>query len=169
MRFCTLIIMGISALAIFPKRSAAQERLSLEEAMTMLYSQSKTIRIAEKGLDIGDDLKQMLNSAWYPYINAAGAYINLSEEIKVQESVANLAKPIAEQLQQKEKEVQELRAQLRDLHEQNKQDFEAILTDKQLKKLKQIKTEHKQKFDKHKKHKGHKRPHPCHKPIPIKK
>ena len=98
MRFCTLIIMGISALAIFPKRSAAQERLSLEEAMTMLYSQSKTIRIAEKGIDIAHAQKQMLNSAWYPYINAAGAYINLSEEIKVQESVANLAKPIAEQL-----------------------------------------------------------------------
>lgn len=88
---------------------------------------------------------------------------------QLREKEMEAAKPIVEQLKQKEKEVQELRAQLRDLHVQGKKDFEAILTDKQLKKLEQIKAERKQKFEKHRKHHGHKRPHPCPKPMPIEK
>lgn len=88
---------------------------------------------------------------------------------QLREKQMEAAKPIVEQLKQKEKEVQELRAQLRDLHVQGKKDFEAILTDKQLKKLEQIKAERKQKFEKHRKHHGHKRPHPCPKPMPIEK
>ena len=78
---------------------------------------------------------------------------------QLREKQMEAAKPIVEQLKQKEKEVQELRAQLKNLREQNKKEFEAILTDKQLKKLEQIKAERKQKFEKHRKDHGHKRPH----------
>ncbi|MCM1003955.1 MAG: hypothetical protein NC408_06385 [Candidatus Gastranaerophilales bacterium] len=82
---------------------------------------------------------------------------------QLREKQMEAAKPIVEQLKQKEKEVQELRAQLRDLRVQGKKDFEAILTDKQLKKLEQMKAERKQNFDKHRKHHGHKRPMPIEK------
>lgn len=89
------------------------------------------------------------------------------EQAKVlREKQMEAAKPIFEQLKQKEKEIRELRTQLRDLRKQGKKDFEAILTDKQLKKLEKIKAERKQKFEHHSEHK---RPHPCPKPMPIQK
>lgn len=68
------------------------------------------------------------------------------------------AKPLFEQLKTKEQEAQALREQLRELRVQNKKEFEAILTDKQLKKLNEIKAEHKQKFDQHRRGNFHKRP-----------
>lgn len=88
---------------------------------------------------------------------------------QLREKQMEAAKPIVEQLKQKEKEAQELRSQLRDLRVQGKKDFEAILTDKQLKKLEQIKAERKQKFEQHRKHQNHKRPCPCPKPEPVEK
>lgn len=88
---------------------------------------------------------------------------------QLREKQMEAAKPIVEQLKQKEKEVQELRAQLRDLHKQGKKDFEAILTDKQLKKLEQMKAERKQKFEQHRRHHRPDRPLPCPKPMPVEK
>lgn len=72
------------------------------------------------------------------------------------------AEPLVQQIKQKENEIKELRGQLRDLREQNKKDFEAILTDKQLKKLNELRAERKAKCMKHHKRHGHRpAPQPC--------
>lgn len=90
--------------------------------------------------------------------------LNLSAKQKEQakqlrEKQMEAAKPLFEQLRVKEQEARELRIQLRELRIQGKKDFEAILTDKQLKKLEKIKAERKQEFAK-RPHRGmmHKRP-----------
>ena len=65
-------------------------------------------------------------------------------------------------IERKDKEVLELRQQLREQRIQDKKEFEAILTDKQLKKLEKLKQEHRQEFAKRHKAGMHKRP-----PMPI--
>ncbi len=82
------------------------------------------------------------------------------EQIKqLKQKEMEAAKPLFEQLKTKEAEAMAIRKQLRDLRIQNKKDFEAILTDKQLKKLEKIKAEHREKFAK-RPHRGefHRRP-----------
>ena len=81
------------------------------------------------------------------------------EQVKqLREKEMEAAKPIFEQLKVKDKEVQELRHQLKELRVQGKKDFEAILTDKQLKKLEAIKQERRQEFGKRHRAELHKRP-----------
>ena len=93
--------------------------------------------------------------------------LNLTDKQKEQvkalrEKQMEAAKPIFEQLKQKDKEVLELRQQLREQRIQDKKEFEAILTDKQLKKFEKLKQEHRQEFAKRHKAGMHKRP-----PMPI--
>ncbi len=89
--------------------------------------------------------------------------LNLTDKQKEQakalrEKQMEAVKPIFEQLQAKDKEVLELRNQLRELRIQNKKEFEAILTDKQLKKLETLKQERRQEFAKRHRAGMHKRP-----------
>lgn len=91
--------------------------------------------------------------------------LNLSDKQKEQakqlrEKQMEAAKPIIEALQAKEDEVQALREQLHNLRIEGKKEFEAILTDKQLKKLQEIKAERKDLH--HKRHLHKKRPMPMH-------
>lgn len=71
------------------------------------------------------------------------------------------SKPIFEQIRVKEKEIKELKKELREIRVQSKKDFEAILTNKQLKKLETMKQERKQKFE------GRRRPGMHHKRPPM--
>lgn len=89
--------------------------------------------------------------------------LNLTDKQKeqakaIREKQMEAVKPIFEQLKQKEKEAWELRHQLRELRIQNKKEFEAILTDKQLKKLETLKQERRYGFAKRHKAGMHKRP-----------
>ncbi len=88
--------------------------------------------------------------------------LNLTDKQKEQakqlrEKHMETAKPLFEQLKQKEQESQMLREQLKELRIQNKKEFEAILTDIQLKKLQEIKAERRYKFAQHHRGNFHKR------------
>ena len=77
---------------------------------------------------------------------------------QLREKQMQAAKPLFEELKAKELEAQVLREKLRDLRWEGKKEFEAILTDKQLKKLQELKAERKMKFKKHHRGNFHKRP-----------
>lgn len=77
---------------------------------------------------------------------------------QLREKQMQAAKPLFEELKAKELEAQVLREKLRDLRLEGKKEFEAILTDKQLKKLQELKAERKMKFKKHHRGNFHKRP-----------
>jgi Spy/CpxP family protein refolding chaperone len=91
--------------------------------------------------------------------------LNLTDKQKEQakalrEKQFEAAKPLLDKLRANEEESQALRQQLRDLKRQGKQDFEALLTDKQLKKLEKLKSERKDEFKGP--HRGdHRRPPQC--------
>lgn len=79
-----------------------------------------------------------------------------------------------EKIAQLKKEIQELKGQARELHQQNMKDFEAILTKKQQKELKKMKEEGRKRFEQNRK-KGHKpckckecsKNHPGPRPLPA--
>ena len=84
--------------------STAQNRvqISIEGAIEQLDNSSRTIEIAQKGIEIAKGEKARLNSTWYPNISAAGTYMNMSEKIEVSESLEELAQPILEVIPQLE-------------------------------------------------------------------
>lgn len=77
---------------------------------------------------------------------------------QIREKQMEAAKPLFEELKAKELEAQALRAKLHDLRLEGKKEFEAILTDKQLKKLQEIKAAKKQEFARRHRGEFHKRP-----------
>ena len=104
MRFYRYILLVATAFASIPKEAQSQENLTIGEAMELLNRNSNTIQMANKGVEIARAEKQRLNSTWYPYINASGTYLMMSEEIKVEENIGKLAgdvaAPLAEALPQ---------------------------------------------------------------------
>jgi Spy/CpxP family protein refolding chaperone len=87
--------------------------------------------------------------------------LNLTDKQKEQakalrEKQFETAKPLLDKLRANEEDSQAIKQQLRDLRKQGKQDFEALLTDKQLKKLEKLKSEQKDNFKGH--HGDHRRP-----------
>ena len=79
--------------------------------------------------------------------------LNLSAKQKEQakqlrEKQMEAAKPLFEKLKANEQESREIKDQLHQLREEGKKEFEAILTDKQLKKLEQLRLERKKEFAK---------------------
>lgn len=95
---------AIALQLFFHLNSTAQEKvqISVEEAIEQLNSNSRTIEIAQKGIEIAEGEKAKLNSTWYPYIGAAGTYINMSEKIEVSETLGDLAQPVVEMIPQLE-------------------------------------------------------------------
>ena len=102
MRFHLFTLSAATLLVAVSVQLQAQEELSFEKALEMVKSNSRPIEIAQKGVEIAQAQKQRLNSTWYPHIGAAGTYLNMSEEIKVEESIADIAKPLAEAIPQLE-------------------------------------------------------------------
>ncbi len=79
--------------------------------------------------------------------------LNLSAKQKEQakqlrEKQMETAKPLFEKLKANEQESREIKDQLHQLREDGKKEFEAILTEKQLKKLEQLRLERKKEFAK---------------------
>ena len=67
---------------------------TLEEASQLLLSNSQTIAIADKSLDIAKAEKQKLNSAWYPFITASGGYTHTTKDISVKANAGEVLKPV---------------------------------------------------------------------------
>lgn len=70
---------------------------------------------------------------------------------EIREKAKESSKGIFEQIKTKKAEIKELKNQLKEIRVQSKKDFEAILTEDQLKKLETIRQERKQQFEKAKK------------------
>ncbi len=102
MRFHLFILSAIAVLFATATQAYAQEELSFGNALEMMREKSRHIEIAQKGVEIATAQKQRLNSTWYPHIGAAGAYMNLSEEVRVEENIADIAQPLAQAIPQLE-------------------------------------------------------------------
>ena len=94
-----LTIAFIIALQLFLNLDAKAQnnlQLSIEKAIYQYNATGNAIEIADKGIEIAKGEKARLNSTWYPFLNASGTYINMSEKIEVNESLEELAGPVVE-------------------------------------------------------------------------
>ena len=75
---------SIALLWLLPAFASAQTEamdLSLEQSLTLLQSENKSLRIAGKEVELAKNEHQKLNAFWYPTISAAGAYVRKSMSI----------------------------------------------------------------------------------------
>lgn len=68
--------------------------ISLEEAIQLLYANSKAIKIADKSVEIARSQKQKLNSLWYPYLTATGSYMHFSNDIEAKANAGETLEPL---------------------------------------------------------------------------
>lgn len=67
--------------------------LSLEQSMEMLHKDNKSLKIAGKEIELARNEHQKLNSFWYPTINAAGAFVRMSNPIEVRKPLSQFTDP----------------------------------------------------------------------------
>ena len=82
---CNFTHFSIALLWFLPVFSSAQTEpmdLSLEQSLTLLRSENKSLRIAGKEVELAKNEHQKLNAFWYPTISAAGAYVHMSNPRK---------------------------------------------------------------------------------------
>lgn len=73
----------------------AQE-MSLSNALEIMQQNSNILRQADKTIEIARAEKQKLNSVWYPFVTATGAYVHFSNAIEAKESMQELLNPFKE-------------------------------------------------------------------------
>lgn len=159
------LLVILSAAALIGSASAfANETTDAAKPQTLPCPIEKSIRIEKP--ECGKlppkmhKMKKMHRFNVEKFENELGLTNKQKEQAKaIREKNMEAAKPIFEQIRTKNKEIVELKKQLKELRIQGQKDFEAILTKKQLKKLEEIKQERKQKFEARKElHRGGKRP-----------
>ena len=96
---CNFTHFSIALLWFLPVFSSAQTEpmdLSLEQSLTLLRSENKSLRIAGKEVELAKNEHQKLNAFWYPTISAAGAYVHMSNPIEVRQSLNQFTDPAKE-------------------------------------------------------------------------
>ena len=90
---------SIALLWLLPAFAFAQTEamdLSLEQSLTLLQSENKSLRIAGKEVELAKNEHQKLNAFWYPTISAAGAYVHMSNPVEVHQSLNQFTDPAKE-------------------------------------------------------------------------
>lgn len=88
--------LGISLLVTIPIFTYAQKDsfdLSLEQSLERLHNENKSLKIAGKEIELAKTERDKLNSFWYPNINAAGAFVHMSNKIEVRQSLSKFTDP----------------------------------------------------------------------------
>ena len=90
---------SIALLWLLPAFASGQTEtmdLSLEQSLTLLQSENKSLRIAGKEVELAKNEQQKLNAFWYPTISAAGAYVHMSNPVEVRQSLNQFTDPAKE-------------------------------------------------------------------------
>lgn len=67
--------------------------LTLDQSATLMNKGNRTLQMADKAVGIAQSERQMMNSFWYPSLNASGAYVHLSNNIEVKEPLKQFTEP----------------------------------------------------------------------------
>lgn len=68
--------------------------LTLEQSAALLNKGNRTLRMADKAVGIAGSERQKMNAFWYPSLSASGAYVHLSNDIAVKQSLSGLTDPV---------------------------------------------------------------------------
>lgn len=83
-------------LCFYPVFLEAQNKevdLSFEQSMQMLRNENQSLKIADKEVEWAKNEHQRLNAFWYPAVNAAGAYVHMSNKIEVKQPLSQFTDP----------------------------------------------------------------------------
>lgn len=89
--FACGILLTFSVFTVSAQNNEIQ--LSIQEAISLIGSKSKSIIVADKELEWAKNERQRLNAFWYPQITATGAYVHMSNKVEVKESLSHFTDP----------------------------------------------------------------------------
>lgn len=90
---------SIALLWLLPAFVSAQTEpmdLSLEQSLTLLQSENRSLKIAGKEVELAKNEHQKLNAFWYPTISASGAYVHMSNPVEVRQPLNQFTDPAKE-------------------------------------------------------------------------
>ncbi len=67
--------------------------LTLEQSAALMNKSNRTLQMADKAVGIAGSERQKMNAFWYPSLNAAGAYVHLSNDIAVKQPLKQFTDP----------------------------------------------------------------------------
>lgn len=91
-----------AALSIFSLSDASAQQgveISFEQAVGLINSGNKSLKIADQEVDWAESERQRLNALWYPQVSATGAYAYLGNRIEVKESLSAFTDPAKDFIQ----------------------------------------------------------------------
>ena len=71
----------------------AQTPLSFEESLYLLNQGNRSLKIADKSIEIAKAERDKLNSFWYPSLQSTGAFVHMSEKIEVKQPLSQFTDP----------------------------------------------------------------------------
>lgn len=94
-RLKTVILSACLSAALFPGASAQEHGLALSfDQASALVGDSRSIRIADREVELAETERQRMNAFWYPQLTATGAYVHLANRIQVKESLSTFTDPL---------------------------------------------------------------------------
>lgn len=67
--------------------------LSFDDALRQMQQGSRSLKIADKGIESARAERDKLNALWYPSLQGMGAFVHLSEKIEVKQSLSQFTDP----------------------------------------------------------------------------
>lgn len=71
----------------------AQTPLSFEESLYLLNQGNRSLKIADKSIEIAKAERDKLNAFWYPSLQSTGAFVHMSEKIEVKQPLSQFTDP----------------------------------------------------------------------------
>lgn len=88
-----IVVLFFIPLAVEAQNGGMAVSLTLEESFRLMNKGNQTLKIAREQIGIAREERQILNSSWYPSLDASGAYVHLSDKIEVKEPLSQFTDP----------------------------------------------------------------------------
>jgi len=88
-----IMVLLFISLPVVAQHSGGTINLTLEESYRLMNRKNQTLKIAKEQVSVAREERQILNSSWYPSLNASGAYVHLSNNIEVKEPLSQFTDP----------------------------------------------------------------------------
>ena len=88
-----IVVFLFIPLAVGAQNAENSISLTLEESFRLMNKGNQTLKIAQEQISIAREERQILNSSWFPSLDASGAYVHLSDKIEVKEPLSQFTDP----------------------------------------------------------------------------
>ena len=86
-------------LLVGPPLVAQQVSCSFQKARDLMLKHNVALKAADAEVQIARREQQRVNALWWPWLQAEGAYVHLSEKVEVRQSLSYYTDPLKEQVQ----------------------------------------------------------------------